>query len=80
MPCGAPYDESHHHQRDTEVNEMEWTPEAIDAEIAYRRGDMLARRHLVEAERTAQPRWWQRLRTHRSQHDVDDGNGAHRAA
>jgi hypothetical protein len=59
---------------------MEWTPEAINAEIAYRTVDPVVLRHLREAKLTAQPSWWQRLLGHRSQHDVDDGNGEYRAA
>ncbi|MFC0108668.1 hypothetical protein [Kibdelosporangium aridum] len=54
---------------------MEWTPEAVNAEIAYRRGDAITRQHLREVRQTRRPRWWQRLRVHRS-----DGNGEHRAA
>ncbi|CAM3500800.1 hypothetical protein KIPE111705_11430 [Kibdelosporangium persicum] len=55
---------------------MEWTPEAVHAEVAYRQGDAVARQHLREARRAQPPRWWQRLRVHRA----DDGNGERRAA
>ncbi|WP_168211532.1 hypothetical protein [Actinosynnema sp. ALI-1.44] len=55
---------------------MEWTPEAVNAEIAYRRGDMVARKHLRAAREAQPPRWWRRLRVHRS----EDGNGERRAA
>ncbi|MBP2324129.1 hypothetical protein JOF56_004514 [Kibdelosporangium banguiense] len=59
---------------------MEWTPEAIDAEIAYRRGDLVAKRHArelrTEQSHNGQPRWWHRLKAHRS----DDGNGERHAA
>ncbi len=56
---------------------MEWTPEAIKAEMAYRTGDPVTLRQLREARATAEPRWWQRLWTHR---EVDDGNEHRRAA
>jgi hypothetical protein len=59
---------------------MEWTPEAINAELAYRRGDQVALRQLREARENPQPSWWQRLRVHRSQQSADDGNGEHQAA
>jgi hypothetical protein len=59
---------------------MEWTPEAVKAEMAYRTVDPVTLSHLREARKSAPPRWWQRLRTHRSGHDVDDGNGERRAA
>ncbi|TCO56564.1 hypothetical protein [Actinocrispum wychmicini] len=59
---------------------MEWTPESIKAEIAYRTVDPVTLRQIQEARRTAQPRWWQRLLSHKSQHDVDDGNGERSAA
>ncbi|MBE1464438.1 hypothetical protein [Kibdelosporangium phytohabitans] len=55
---------------------MEWTPEALNAELEYRRGDLDARRHLREVREARQPRWWQRLRVHRP----DDGNGERHAA
>lgn len=60
---------------------MEWTPEAIQAEIAYRTVDPVALQQIREARRTAPPSWWQRVLTHRSQqHEVDDGNGERPAA
>ena len=55
---------------------MEWTPEAINAEIAYRRGDMVARRQMREARESRPARWWRRVKVHAS----DDGNGERRAA
>jgi hypothetical protein len=58
---------------------MEWTPEAINAEIAYRTVDPVTLRQIREARQNEQPRWWQRL-LHRSQQDADDGNGERRAA
>jgi hypothetical protein len=59
---------------------MEWTPEAVNAEVAYRQGDPQHREHLrAIREHHSQTHWWQRLRWHRSQ-EHDDGNGQHRAA
>jgi hypothetical protein len=55
---------------------MEWTPEAVDAEIAYRRGDMVAKQHVREARQAQPPRWWRRLKVHHP----DDGKGERRAA
>jgi hypothetical protein len=57
---------------------MEWTPEAINAEIAYRTVDPVTLRQIREA-RQNQPSWWQRL-LHKSQYDADDGNGERHAA
>jgi hypothetical protein len=59
-----------------EVSEMEWTPEAINAEIAYRRGDLVAKQHVREFRQGQPPRWWRRSKPHRP----DDGNGERRAA
>jgi hypothetical protein len=59
---------------------MEWTPEAIKAEMAYRTIDPNTLRQLREAREATPARWWQRLRTHRSTPDGEDGNGEHRAA
>jgi hypothetical protein len=55
---------------------MEWTPEAINAEIAYRRGDMVTKQQVREVRQGQQPRWWRRLKVHQP----DDGNGERRAA
>jgi len=43
---------------------LEWTPEAIKAEIDYRRGSMLANAEHVREVRRTTPRkasWWTRL-------------------
>jgi hypothetical protein len=49
---------------------MEWTPEAVKAQMDYRLED--ARNYAVvrqvRAARTGQPSWWRRLRT---QHPTD---------
>ncbi|MDQ3577554.1 MAG: hypothetical protein M3443_08115 [Actinomycetota bacterium] len=46
---------------------MEWTIEAVRAEVGYRRDgtrDCTSRLHLRDIERTI-PAWWQRLGRHR---------------
>jgi hypothetical protein len=55
---------------------MQWTPEAINAEIEYRRGDPVTKQHLREVRRARPPRWWQRLKVHQP----DDAKGPGRAA
>jgi hypothetical protein len=59
---------------------MDWTPEAVKAQMEYRRGDLVTMQQIREARRSS-PSWWQRLRQHRSQQaEVDDGKEQHRAA
>ena len=59
---------------------MEWTPEAIKAEIDYRTIDPVVQRQIREARQSAGPSWWQRVLRHRSQHPGDDGNEERHAA
>ncbi|GLZ29629.1 hypothetical protein Lesp02_18190 [Lentzea sp. NBRC 105346] len=42
----------------------EWTPEAIKAEIDYRREDALRHRGYTSLRSSRQPSWWHRV-THR---------------
>jgi hypothetical protein len=58
---------------------MEWTPEAINAEIAYRTADQRRIDQLRAVQEGTSPRWWQRL-LHRSHDEADDGHVEGRAA
>jgi hypothetical protein len=61
---------------------MEWTPEAIKAEIEYRQGTMLADAEHVRAVRRSQgPKrsWWSRL-GHRPRPDIPEQRKGERDA
>ncbi|HVK22988.1 MAG TPA: hypothetical protein VM677_16645 [Actinokineospora sp.] len=55
-----------------------WTPEALQAEISYRRNgtmDRTSRLHLREV-RKATPAWWQRMLRHRGDPQVNGRSAA----
>jgi hypothetical protein len=58
---------------------MEWTTEAVNAEIAYRSVDQRRIEQLRAVTENMPPRWWQRL-LHRVHDDMDEGNAEGRAA
>ncbi|MCE7001263.1 hypothetical protein LWC34_00170 [Kibdelosporangium philippinense] len=56
---------------------MEWTtPEAVKAQVEYRRGDMVAQQHIRAIRESQPPRWWQRIRVHRSEDTKGDRDAA----
>lgn len=58
---------------------MEWTREAINAEMAYRTADQRRIEQLRAVAETTPPSWWHRL-LHRTHDEVDEGKGEGRAA
>jgi len=66
------------------VIKMEWTPEAVQAEVE-RRHEVARHSALVRQlrdSRGSRPSWWRRLRTHHEPHEDhdEDGGGAADAA
>jgi hypothetical protein len=59
------------------VIKMEWTPEAVKAEVD-RRHEVARHSALVRQLREShgpRPSWWRRLRTHDESHDDHDEDG-----
>jgi hypothetical protein len=81
MSAHPPQDEPHLYTEER-VMEMEWTQEAIQAEVE-RRHEVAQQHALVRQLRASQhgsrPSWWRRLRSHHGPEDDQNDGESHAA-